>query len=115
LEWEPGSIDETLRGGRPTVRQTPHSQEPALAKVGAAGPAAAAGDRFALARQVLAMKAAFNKHRDQIDPGVRDDLINEVIRSAREAEQAIIALLPWLDDSERGEAIGLLAELRAEV
>lgn len=116
LEWEPGSIDEVLRGGRPTVRATTSTQSPVLAKGGGpVVPMGAAGDRFALARQVLAMKATFTKHRDQIDPRARDDLIGEVTRSAREAEQAIIALLPWLDDSERGEAITLLAELRAEV
>ncbi|CQD25024.1 bacteriophage protein [Mycolicibacterium conceptionense] len=113
LQWEPGSIDETLRGGHPTEATNARPTEPTSTI--AEGPPAASGDRFALARQVLSMKSTFSKHRDQIEPGARADLINEVTRSAREAEQAIIALLPWLDDSERGEAISLLAELRAEV
>ena len=32
---------------------------------------------------------------------------------AREAEQTIVKVMPWLDDAERGEAIELLVALRA--
>lgn len=102
LEWESGSIDDVLQGGSPTEARAPHGQAPPES-----------GDRFALAKQVLSMKATFAKHQDQIEPAARDALVGEITKSAREAEQAIIALMPWLDDQERGEAIALLGELRA--
>jgi hypothetical protein len=41
--------------------------------------------------------------------------MEQITRSAREAEESIIKLMPWLDDAERGEAIRLLGELRAPV
>ena len=45
-------------------------------------------------------------------PEAREALVSEPTRSAREAEESIIKMMPWLDDSERGEAIALLVELR---
>jgi hypothetical protein len=33
-------------------------------------------------------------------------------RSAREAEESIIRMMAWLDDTDRDEAIDLLVELR---
>lgn len=127
LEWESGVVDVILEGGNAAKLNDPreelvvahHDEQPIGVDVddaeGVTESSPQASDRFALAKRVVSMKATFAKHRDQIEPDAREDLINEVMRSAREAEQAIISLLPWLDDAERGEAIGLLAELRAEV
>ena len=36
----------------------------------------------------------------------------EMANSAREAEEAIVRIMPWLDEIERGEAIQLLVKLR---
>ncbi len=38
--------------------------------------------------------------------------MTEMANSAREAEEAIARIMPWLGDDERGEAIGLLVKLR---
>jgi hypothetical protein len=103
-----GSIEAVLEGGPPKeIQQSPTSSVPP--------PPAPGSDRFALARRVLSMKETFGKHRDQMETSAQTALSEEITRSAREAEAGIIALMPWLDETERGEAIGLLAELRAEV
>jgi len=39
----------------------------------------------------------------------------EVTRSAREAEESIVTVMPWLDDAERGQAIELLVALREPI
>jgi hypothetical protein len=72
-------------------------------------------DRFALARQVVALKAAFVNHLGGMATDTRQALIAEVTRSAREAEESIITVMPWLDDTERGEAIELLVALREPI
>ena len=102
LEWESGSVDAILAGGVPT---------PVQPKVDVPLPT----DRFALAREVLSLRATFAAHRDGIEPAAREALMEQITRSAREAEESIIKLMPWLDDAERGEAIRLLGELRAPV
>lgn len=107
LKWESGSIETVLEGGAPKEVQQPSTPSPP--------PPSPGGDRFALARRVLSMKETFGKHRDQMEQSAREALSEEITRSAREAEGGIIALMPWLDEAERGEAISLLAELRAEV
>ncbi|MCA2243345.1 MULTISPECIES: DNA-binding protein [Mycobacteriaceae] len=106
LKWESGSIEAVLEGGVPKEIQQPSAPSP---------PPSPGGDRFALARRVLSMKETFGKHRDQMEQTAREALSEEITRSAREAEEGIITLMPWLDEAERGEAISLLAELRAEV
>jgi transcriptional regulator with XRE-family HTH domain len=102
LEWESGSVDAVVADG---------VASPVLAK-----PAeASAVDRFALARQVVALKAAFVKHLGGMATDTRQALIAEVARSAREAEESIITVMPWLDSNERGEAIELLVALREPI
>ncbi|WP_396899517.1 helix-turn-helix domain-containing protein [Mycolicibacterium sp.] len=112
IEWESGSVDVVLEGGTATKLAVPPRQP---LGVHTERPPQTGGDRFALAKRVLAMKSTFSKHREQMEPTAREALSEEVTRSAREAEEGIIALMPWLDEAERGEAISLLAELRAEV
>ena len=98
LQWESGSIDAILSRSTPTPTQ-PKGE-------------VTAQDRFSLARQVVSLKATFAKHAEAIGPEAREALVSEATRSAREAEESIIKMMPWLDDSERGEAIALLVELR---
>lgn len=114
LDWEPGSVDEILRGGSPTVATRPAENEstPGAPPGAASGPPAT--DRFAAARQVLSMKATLRAHMDRMDPDAREALASQLARSAREAEESIIGLWLWLDESERDEAVNLLAQLRAD-
>jgi transcriptional regulator with XRE-family HTH domain len=102
LEWESGSIDAILVGDV----ATPVAVKPSET---------AAADRFALARQVVSLKAAFAKHLEGMAADTRHALVAEVTRSAREAEESIITVMTWLDDTERGQAIELLAALREPI
>jgi len=61
---------------------------------------------------VVSLEATFAKHAEAMGPEAREALVSEPTRSAREAEESIIKMMPWLDDSERGEAIALHVELR---
>lgn len=129
LKWVPGSIEDTLTGGHPTpvtatsppakrsTRETAIGDQPAPEMVRTDTPPAApapidSGDRFALARQILALRSALAEHQRAISPDAREVLMTEMANSAREAEEAIVRIMPWLDENERGEAIGLLVNLR---
>ena len=114
LEWEPGSIDEILRGGVPTVATRPAANESPVPHADTGGPPVPSPDRFALARQVLSMRETLQAHTEHMEPATRAALVSQLNRSAREAEEGIIALWAWLDDTERGEAVTLLAQLRAD-
>ena len=70
------------------------------------------GDRFALAHHVLALRETLAAHQSTIGQGAREALAAEMARSAREAEESIIRMMPWLDDTDRGKAIDLLIDLR---
>ena len=98
LQWQSGSIDAVLDGDAPTPAPD--------------APQTSGTDRFALAKQVVSLKTTFAKHRDAVGAGAREALLAEISRSAREAEESIITLMPWLDDAERGAAIELLVALR---
>jgi transcriptional regulator with XRE-family HTH domain len=99
LGWESGSIDAVLAGAQVATQASPQQ------RVGAA-------DRFALARQVLSMRSAMERHAHGIAAPARVGLAVELERSARQAEDAIIEVLARLDEAERAVAIALLAELR---
>jgi transcriptional regulator with XRE-family HTH domain len=99
LDWESGSVDAVLAGGVATTVQAKPSE-------------AASVDRFAMARHVVSLKATLAKHLDGMAPETRQALIGEMTRSAREAEESIITVMPWLDEDERGVAIELLVALR---
>lgn len=98
LEWAAGSVDEILAGGTPGVHRPANL---------------ASAERFVTARQVLSFKKVLDTVSDQVEPDALARLQAEITRAARESEQAIAALMPSLDDDERGEAIALLAELRS--
>jgi transcriptional regulator with XRE-family HTH domain len=129
LKWEPGSIEDTLAGGNPRpitatpsratkpTRETPPADHPTSDPTRTDSPQPAPvqldrGDRFALARQILALRSTFSQHQRAISPEAREALMSEMANSAREAEEALVRILPWLDEDERGEAIQLLVKLR---
>lgn len=107
LQWESGSIDAILAGGVATPaapKSSPHADDQP--------PVPDHGDRFALARQLVALRSTLAAHQRSISPDAREALMTEVANSAREAEEAIVRIMPWLDEGERGEAIQLLVQLR---
>jgi transcriptional regulator with XRE-family HTH domain len=108
LRWKPGSVDAVLDGGSPTLQDS--ATEVVAEQSGST--AGGEGDRFALAHHVLALRDTFAAHQSTIGEDARDALAAEMARSARDAEESIIRLMPWLDDAERGTAIDLLVELR---
>lgn len=108
LEWETGSIDAVLEGEAPRPLGTAEAAPAQSARQDTAA------DRFAMAERVVNMKRAFVRHRDSIATPAREALEQEITRSARETEEAIIKMMPWLGDEDRGAAIHILAELRAE-
>lgn len=115
LEWEPGSIRAVLAGGMPTdIHRAPEAA--AAPRTGDHAPAPAAPseavDRFALAHHVLALRDTFSAHQATIGQDAREALAAEMARSARDAEESIIRMMPWIDEADRGEAIDLLVELR---
>ena len=133
LQWEPGSVETALAGGDPVPASdrarlsprtaasaaTPDEQRasPTAVPTAEAVPADVAappetGDRFALARQLVALRSTLSAHQHSISAEAREALEAEMAVSAREAEESIIRLMPWLDDAERGEAIQLLVRLR---
>lgn len=140
LEWEPGSIEATLAGGNPTPATSKShqpttqatleprpaaDQPPSAAPHGAASATTPAlspdpndpvrldtGDQFAFARQIVALRSTLSEHQRSISPEARAALMAELANSAREAEEAIVRMMHWLGDDERGEAIALLVKLR---
>lgn len=103
LQWESGSIDAVLAGGIATAATPKPDDKPA---------APDPGDRFALARQLVALRSTLSEHQRSISPDAREALMTEMDNSAREAEEAIARMMPWLGEVERGEAIQLLVKLR---
>jgi hypothetical protein len=142
LEWEPGSVESTLAGGTPTpvTHESRHPPRQATLEPGAAvgqplsaalhgagnatapalvadpggdaPPRIGAGDQFAFARQIVALRSTLSEHQRSISSEARTALMAEVASSAREAEEAIVRMMHWLGDDERGEAIALLVKLR---
>lgn len=107
LEWAPGSVDDVLAGGRPRPLGS--------ADIAAAAPIvqdAVAAERFATAARVLEMKRTLARHREDVGDLALEALEEEIAQAAREVEEAIIKMLPWLSDEERGQAIRILTELR---
>jgi hypothetical protein len=109
IEWEPGSIDRVLAGGRPQ----PLGGSDAAVAVPVAQDAVAT-ERFAVAQRVLEMKRTLADHQDVMPESAREALEAEIAQAAREVEAAIIKMLPWLSDQERGRAIRILAQLRGD-
>lgn len=133
LNWEPGSIEDTLAGGDPrpiaarssrtekpappqtTTGDRPNSETPRTDSPPSAPAQLDGGDRFALARQILALRSALSEHQRAISPEAREALMTEMTNSAREAEESIVRIMHLLNEAERGEAIQLLVKLREPV
>ena len=107
IEWEPGSVDDVLAGGQPRPLEVAGAQSPAAASQDVAAP-----ERFALAERVLEIKRTLARHQEDMTGPAREELQEQIARSAREVEEAVIKMLPWLNDQERGQALRILTLLR---
>lgn len=113
LEWESGSVEAVLAGGVATpIQHKGAGSSDANAGDDRGTLPSGVADRFTLARQVLSMRSTLSAHQGGIDGEARRALRDELAHAAREAEDAIVRTMPWLDEGERGEAIQLLVALR---
>lgn len=110
IDWEPGSIEAVLAGQPATPVRKPAVPIPNTLP-DLHSPAVTA-ERFSSARLLLKMRRSIRAHRDQMATDAREALDTEFAAAAREMEEALIWMLPWLADEERAEAIRILAELR---
>ena len=107
IEWEQGSVDAVLEGRAPRVIGTA-----AVKNVPPAGREAA--ERFAMAERLIKIRQAFADHRDHMTEAAQRAMDEEFTAAAREIEEALIWMLPWLADEERAAAIRILADLRGD-
>ena len=124
LQWAPGSVESVLSGGVATPVAKARRRGDRALDEGADTPATAKpdsnnglrspepNDRFALARQVISLRSTLSTHQSSMSSDAREALMAEMAKSAHEAEESIARMMPWLDDEDRGEAIGLLVKLR---
>ncbi len=109
IEWEPGSVDAVLSGQDPRVAP---ARVPGPPSEQGGDPGKVAAERFAVVQRLLRMRRAFVEHREAMPEAVREAMQEEVTAATRETEEALIWMLPWLGEAERGEAIRILAELQ---
>jgi transcriptional regulator with XRE-family HTH domain len=110
IEWEEGSVDAVLEGRAPRVIGTA-----AVKNVPPAPPVGReAAERFAMAERLIKIRRAFADHRDHMTEAAQQAMDEEFTAAAREIEEALIWMLPWLGDKERAAAIRILAELRGD-
>lgn len=114
IDWEAGSIDAVLEGRPPRVRGPGPVAAGPLGGPGREAAASAAAERFAMAERLIKMRAAFADHRDSMPEPARTAMEEQFMAAAREIEEAMIWMLPWLADEERAAAIRILAALRTE-
>jgi transcriptional regulator with XRE-family HTH domain len=107
IEWESGSVDDVLAGGHPRPLEVARAEG-----VAPASQDVVATERFALAERVLEMKRTLARHQEDMTGSAREELQEQIARSAREVEEAVIKMLPWLNDQERGQALRILTLLR---
>ena len=110
LQWQDGSIDAVLDGNAPRTLKS--ASQAVIPPTVSAETARAAAERLAVAQRLLKMRQAFLDHRDHMPETARTAMDNEFSAAARETEEALVWMLPWLDDEERAETIQILAELR---
>lgn len=118
IDWQPGSIDALLEGGVARPIETATAGEPASPGEPTFGPAgqnpAATAERFARARWLIKMRRSFAQHRDGMKVEARKALDEEFAAAAREMQETLIWMLPWIKDEVRDEAIRILAELSSD-
>jgi transcriptional regulator with XRE-family HTH domain len=113
IQWQEGSVDAILEGGAPRVVGIASVKDiPPVALAAPVGTEAA--QRFAMAERLIKMRQAFADYRDQMTATARGAMEEEFTAAAREIEEALIWMLPWLGNEERAAAIRILAQLRGD-
>lgn len=115
IEWETGSVEAVLDGSPPRPRPTVTAADARTASP-AIGPmsAANAAERFTMAEHLIKMRRTFATHRDNMGKTARAAIEEDFANAAREMEDAMVYMLPWLGDEERAAAIRILGELRGD-
>jgi transcriptional regulator with XRE-family HTH domain len=106
LEWEPRSVDDVLAGGEARVKGQRVVSEMA---------SPAEPHNVALAATLLNTLKLIERQLPAMDEVGRAGAVSEIATYAKQAEESIIKMMPWLDDEDRGEAIRILAELRRPI
>lgn len=107
IGWDTGSVEAILEGGAARTLPTPSVASsrtpPATSK---------AAERFAMAEYLIKMRRTFASHRDTMPEAARAAIEEDFAGAAREMEDAVVTMWPWLGDEERPAAIRILTELR---
>lgn len=113
IEWETGSVEAVLDGSPPRPLPTVTAADARSASP-AQGPTSAtnAAERFAMAERLIKMRRTFAAHCDTMPETARTAIEEDFANAAREMEDAMVWMLPWLGDEERAAAIRILGELR---
>ncbi len=67
-----------------------------------------------MAEHLIKMRRTFATHRDNMGETARAAIEEDFANAAREMEDALVWMLPWLGDEERAAAIRILGELRGD-
>lgn len=115
IEWDTGSVEAILDGGfartmPPLTAAGAHASPPASRPASATD----AAERFVMAERLVKMRRTFARHRDTMPETARTAIEEDFTAAAREMEDALVWMLPWLGDEERAAAIRILGELRGE-
>jgi transcriptional regulator with XRE-family HTH domain len=110
LEWEPRSVDEVLAGAEARVKGQRVASEMASPEESRPEP-----HNVALAATLLNTLKLTERQLPTMDEAARAKAVSEIATYAKQAEDSIIKMMPWLDDEGRGEAIRILAELRRPI
>jgi transcriptional regulator with XRE-family HTH domain len=110
IEWEPGSVDAVLSGQAPRIADPSSVASPPTAEEREAAKRWEA--TIAVVHRLLKMRRAFVEHHDEMPEPVRAAMQEDVAAASRETKEALIWMLPWLGETERAEAIRILAELQ---
>lgn len=115
IEWETGSVEAILDGSPPRPRPAVSAADAPTASP-ANGPTSAsnAAERFTMAEHLIKMRRTFATHRDNMGETARAAIEEDFANAAREMEDALVWMLPWLGDEERAAAIRILGELRGD-
>ncbi|MDP7732704.1 MULTISPECIES: helix-turn-helix domain-containing protein [Mycobacterium] len=115
IEWESGSVEAVLDGSPPRPRPTVTANDARMASPVTGLPSAPnAAERFAMAERLIKMRRTFAAHCDSMPETARAAIEEDFANAAREMEDAMVWMLPWLGEEERAAAIRILSELRLD-
>lgn len=114
IEWDTGSVEAVLQGGAPLIMGTAAVTQAAPPAATGSTSASNAAARFAMAEHLIKMRRTFAMHRDTMPETARTAIEEDFANAAREMEDAMVWMLPWLGDEERAAAIRILSELRGD-